>query len=461
MRIGILMAAAIWLSGCGKRQAEDPSPPAPAPAPAVPSAIQSALAVVMDARAITVAPPRLNAAWFGEAPRLPAELKNVDPTGHSIDSIVQQGIVVDRCPSGFGQCIESTVPGVLIALYEGGQKPVVFRWELLTTIDVRPILQQAWGTPDACGRWVNRGHWLVAAFGESWALDKTYASCITYKTAASWLVVAGILQSNANSVALGKPAQNAASYLAAEPEDELSRLLGARISVTTAGGLIQSLVAVLGCPDERAAITATLVPVLGEPAPEAGVTVWRNEARGLLVTLDDKDLKVAPYKSVSTTLQAAKGTWSFESKRLLGTPWPELLAAYQAQAEAGPGIWQLELNEEVDDAHHVVTNRGGRITVAGQEDLTLAFAIDRRSRVKGYVFMLPYGASAEVKRQLLALIENRYGKGTPRPDDVEVIDLSTSPKVWLRDHLNEQRFEIVVGAITDREYLEMQVTQGL
>ena len=461
MRKSLKVVAVVGMLGaCRNRQAQAPEPQAVQPAPVVADARASIDPRTIDA-AIAVAPPRLNAAWFGEAPRLPAELKNVDPTGHSIDSIVQQGIVVDRCPSGFGQCIESTVPGVLITLYEGGPKQVVFRWELLTTIDVRPILQQAWGTPDACGRWVNRGHWLVAAVGESWGLDKTYASSITYKTATPWLVVAGILQSNADSVALGKPAQNAASYLAAEPEDELSRLLGARISVTTAGGLIQSLGAVLGCPDERAAITATLVPVLGKPADEAGVTVWRNEARGLLVTLDDKHLKVAPYKSVKSTLQAAKGTWSFETKRLLGTAWPELLAAYQAQAEAGPGVWQLQLAEAFDEAHNIVTERSGSIEVPGQEELLFTFVVDRRNRVRGYVVTLRYGSSAEVKRQLLALIENRYGKGTPRPNDVEVTDLSASPKVWLRDHFGAQRFEIVVGAISEREYVEMLVSDGI
>jgi hypothetical protein len=259
-----------------------------------------------------------------------------------------------------------------------------------------------------------------------------YASSLRYQPAAAWLVVAGILQPASGAVGLGAPS-----------------------------GRKQKMQANFECADERAAVAATVGAVLGEPVQEAAVTVWRDEARGLVVKLDDKTIAVEPYKSVATTLQAAKGTWSFESKRLLGTSWAELLTAYRVQAEAGPGVWQLQLDEEIDQAHHVVIARSGRITVPGQAELTVGFAIDRRNRVKGYVFILPYGNSVAVKQQLLALINNRYGSGTPRPDDVEVTDLSASPRVWQRDHLDAQQFEIVVGAISEREYMEILPGHGL
>ncbi len=423
-----VVVAIASLEACRNRQNHEPAPRTSAPLP-VPTDTGAAVAVrAADAavRAPDAAPRELNAAWFGDAPRLPSELKDINPEGLTIDALKKQGVALYECSQVFEQCSDTSVPGTRLVFFDDRDSHVIYRWELLTKVDVQPILQVAWGKPDACGRWVNRDRGLAVTVAEPWPMFRNdFASSLRYQPAAAWLVVAGILQP------------------AAQSERK------------------QTMHAALECADERTAIAATLGAALGEPVQEAAVTVWRDEARGLVVKLDNKTIAVEPYKSVATTLQAAKGTWSFESKRLLGTSWPELLTAYQAQAEAGPGVWQLQLVEEIDQAHHVVTARSGRITVPGQAELTLGFAIDRRNRVKGYVFILPYGNSVAVTQQLLALIKNRYGTGTPRPDDVEVTDLSASPRVWLRDHLGAQQFEIVVGAISEREYMEISPGQGL
>ena len=416
------------LSACHNRQNQEPAPrrSAPLPVPADARASVAVRATDAAAPAPDAAPRELNAAWFGDAPRLPPEFKDIDLQGLTLATIKKQGVALHECGQGFGQCSDAAGPGTQLVFFDDPASHVLFRWELLTKVDVQPILQVAWGKPDACGRWVNRARGLAVTVAEPWPLFRNdYASSLRYQPAAAWLVVAGILQPASSAVGLGAPS-----------------------------GRTQKMHANLECADERAAVAATLGAALGNPVDEATVSVWRDEARGLVVKLTDKNIKVEPYKSVATTLQAAKGTWSFESKRLLGASWPELLAAYRAQAEAGPGVWQLQLVEEIDEAHHVVIARNGRINVPGQAELLLGFAIDRRDRVKGYVFTLPYGNSVAVKQQLLALINNRYGTGTPRPNDVEVTDLSVSPRVWLRDHLGAAQFEIVVGAISEREYME-------
>lgn len=456
MRKSLKVVAVVGMLGaCRNRQAQAPEPQAVQPAPDVADARASIDPRTIDA-AIAVAPPAV-AAWPGETPRLPAELHDRNPLGQSLASLALNPDVLETCPGGIMQCFSIGAPGVRVALLEDQTKHVIIYFALMTMADAKPMLERAWGKPDACGRWVNRDRWLAVSLETPWPMFKdVFASSVAFQTAPAWLVVQGLLQPAPTAVALGKPSANTKAYF-----DTVSEGVTPALTVREAGGLISSLVVNLGCSDERASIAAMLTPALGAPTEEAEVSVWRNEARGLLVTLDDKDLKVAPYKSVKSTLQAAKGTWSFESKRLLGTPWPELLAAYQAPAEAGPGVWQLQLTEDVDEAHKLVADRSGRIEVPGQEPLTFTFVVDRRNRVRGYVVMLRYGSSAEVKGQLLALIENRYGKGTPRPDDVEVSDLSASPKVWLRDHLSAQRFEIVVGAVTEREYVEMLMNEGI
>ncbi len=431
---GVVVAMASF-SACRNRQNQEPQPRArePVHAPSEPVAAADAAAHKAQVPAPNAAPRELNAAWFGNAPRLPRELKDVNPVGLTPDAIKKQGVALYRCGQSFGHCSDTSVPGTQLFFMDDPTSLAVVRWELLTSVDVHPILQVAWGKPDACGRWVNRDRGLAVTVSEPWPMFRNdYVSSLSYQSAAAWLVVAGILQPASGAVGLGAPS-----------------------------GRKQKMHANLECADERAAVAATLGAALGNPEDEAGVSVWRDEARGLVVKLDNKTINVAPYKSVATTLQAAKGTWSFESKRLLGASWPELLAAYQAQAEAGPGVWQLQLVEEIDEAHHVVIARSGSIMVPGQTVLTLGFAIDRRNRVKGYVFILPYGNSVAVKQQLLASIQNRYGTGTPRPDDVEVTDLSASPRVWLRDHLRAQHFKIVVGAISEREYEEISPADGL